>query len=92
MSEPERVPKQDGVAGVVFEAPFKIMKVCAFFRDTLFSDATWQVFGKYTPAAEGEQVVSYDGRLAVCAGSGQQWRASGSSLMTTGSQCAGHGQ
>ena len=55
MSEPERVPKQDGVAGVVFEAPFKIMKVCAFFRDPLFSDATWQVFGKYTPAAEGEQ-------------------------------------
>ena len=58
MSQPAATPNEDAVAGVVFEAPFRVMKVCAFFRDELCSDATWQVFGKYTPAPEGEQYGS----------------------------------
>ena len=46
---------KDGVFGVIFEAPLKVLKVCAYLREQLSTSEEWDLFGRYVPAAQGAE-------------------------------------
>ena len=55
MASPTEGDAKDAVSGVIYEAPFKVLKVCAFLREQISTHDNWELFAWYRPAKQGEE-------------------------------------